>query len=300
MALQPKIPYGPGSNNIKCVQTIQTPRRQLTEIHYSSLVGTANLPGALVNGVVLSNARFSLLGNQCTILKTEVNCVLSPRWTASDTHNAFNLPSAPAFNINDENDSIRMFCRGTSLYRKSFFLGGVPDVVMNDDLYQFAAAGNFNTNLLAYENILTGPSQWGWMPVCEDPTAAPRVKIRSIQNTIGAPNVVTVVCFAAHGIPGTGLEVVRISRVTGANPQAPVNQLWNVTVVSANTFVLNNWPVVTPTVFSLVGSGFAQNTFRIFQRYTEVDYELNMTTRERGVRGITQRATRKVKRTLGY
>lgn len=296
--LQPTIPFQ--ADFPKITMHMRTPRVNFREVHYFGSPGTAGAAAAYLVAAQLQTRRFNLLAANCFLDNTEVVLSQTKRYTLPNTGYAGVTVSAGVPALSNDNDCIRLFCRSGAQYRKSVYLGGIPDFALADDKVQPLLEAAFFANVQTYCNQLIALGL-GFLAVGRG-TAYPRVKITSLVNSGGLGlGTFTVTTLTPHLIApeNNPFPIVRISGVNGTTSQFPFNQMFPVTVTGANTFTINQVFNAT-AVIQFGGGGFAHEEVKVFTPYTTAVFSQIPDTRNRGVRGNPIRGSRKFKRTIGY
>jgi len=297
--LQPTVPFL--YDMPKLTIYMRTPRVRFREVHYYGSVGRSGANSLYSLVPQIQTARFQILAGNCYIDKTEVSLCQTKRYTLLNTAYANFQPTVPFTPIDNDNDCIRGFARSGAAYRKSIYLGGIPDSGINDDAAQQAAVAGFFANVTSYFNLLQSLGL-GFSAVLFN-GSFPRVRIGGLFNSAGG-GLTTFTCTTLDPhmiVPSTDLyPVVRISGITGTTALLPMNQLWSVTVEDAFNFTLNHVFNGVTAVVGFGGGGWAHQEIKGFAPYTLINYSTVPDTRNRGVRSNPVRGSRKFKRTIGY
>jgi hypothetical protein len=308
MSLQPAIPINGNYN--KLTMFMSTPTKRFSEVHWNISQAVANDVSLTTNAAALATLRAACLPTGCNLYK----------WTLSQ-ENVWRDAYQPTLGVpytiygtepeNLGNDCLNVFLQGTVQYRRVMYFGAVPDSsVTNDGFVQ--PAGNawfaaFKAYMIGLAGTQLGPnapsnpvvnSQWGFLPIMQGAGAPPIVPIAAEIFTAGATTF-TVATTANHGCnPG---DVVRISKVQGANTAYPINQLWLVQAApTVLTLTLGGFaPQATIDNPCIPLTGFLQKRIRVFQAYSNWLVEA-VGSRNRGVRENSVLGRRKRKRTIGY
>jgi hypothetical protein len=286
-------------NPVRMTFFMTTPSRTISESHWYATDGAD--PVTVLNaGVNLAQYRVNLLASGASMVEVRVSIENIYRDSLVDSTVAFLTPAGiTAENLG--NDAIVIRAESTSLYRKVFYLGGIPDGVIVAGKYDPAAAGagTFGKDVVSYLKALQGKQgttqgSWGFLAL-DKSAACPRCNVTSI-NVTTAPTVVTVTCKQAHNCSNG--DLIRLSYVPNATAQLPWNQVWAVTVVNPTTVTLNGFPIQLVGYSQGIG-GFLTKQQRILRPYTNLIID-SVNTRKRGARAFLPRGRSKKKHTVGY
>lgn len=308
MPKQPAVPIS--GTPIKLTFLIKTPTKKFTEVHWNNSV--VDLENPLLNDDCnnLAIARCKSLPVDCKMLHWQLSKenVYRDAWPNAGG----SLPKGLITDKDNQgNNTLPVYMSAGTQYRRTMFLGAIPDSVIGDDLYKPEENTIFKTWITSFLAILTGVdpgapvgsaalapnNQWGFLPrLVNDPTV-PVVPIDFFTFASGKPDF-TVVTTLAHGC-SVG-DVVQISKVQGANAQFPMNQLWVVQSTGTDTTMdLQGFPPsVIPADTGLSG-GFLQRKVRTFQKYD--GYAIGQpSARNRGNSIETPKGRHKVKYNIGW
>ena len=313
MSRQPGIPIGfsatPSTWN-KLSIVISTPTKKMTEVHWLSVQTPIGYGDANYNAVVaVVNARAALMADNCNV----VNWTLSQEnvWRDAIGPNApIPNPQGMGESENLGNDSLNIYYTAGPQYRRTAYMGAIPDSSVTGDLWVPGAANPFYPALVNYLNLLAAysadnppnvnplPTQslFGFLAVDMSNTC-PVVNILSYAIVAGQ-STFNVVCDAAPGVISG--SVVRISRAGATSSSYPVDQLWTVKAVAGGTtLTLQSYPFAFNSTPLVPQGGKLQNKNRIFVPY--VNWSVSGPgKRNRGVRTDSVLGRRKRKYNIGY
>jgi hypothetical protein len=169
-----------------------------------------------------------------------------------------------------------------SLYRKNFYMSGIPDSITEMIAPQILTVDTFTSNgaAVAWNKAYTNYAQelvsgrWGIKSLSKDPTTAP-VKVVTSFNGLAS-----LVACANHGFAIN--DTIRISgcKASNANP-GPLNGVWTVaTVPDANDFTIKGWDETL--LFNIKNKGTARKQVFSIQNITDV-LQRKMTEHKRGI-----------------
>lgn len=278
---------------------IKTNTKTITETHWAPSI-SGGLSNILQLAANLAISRFAVCSGDAQMIEIRASQENVYRDSLVDTTVAF-LQSAGYPQENVGNDCLYIRMNSGTQYRKILYLGAIPDPVIAGDTYENAAIAGYDVALRRYLSRLCGADaqnfgSWGYLAVSQDPLLAPRVQVLSVDGVF-ATQTVTVTTAQGHGLLTN--DIVRLSRVPGANIQAPVNQLWAVTTLTATTFTLQNFPGFVAN-FNLGRGGTSQKMIKTFVPYTDFAIEKTAGTRKRGGRTFLPLGRLKRKYTVGY
>lgn len=332
MAKQPTIPVL--GKWIRMTMFMSGPKKSITESHWYNSQSVTDMQSVLnlvvgTTAAAIAYARWWLLADPCTMDEVRVSqenvykdsLVSTVPLTFGTRISASNL-----WPLNTGNDCLEYRIEGTQQYRKSLFLGLIPDGVIQGGQYAInnPAATKadipfyFDGKMQAYFNALAGTppftaapqTTWGTLVISKDPTLSPRcniVDVSYIAPTAGPPAtaaVLTVDTMQPHLLvvnPTTGANpVVRLSGLPAQTVGAPLNQLFQVASIPSATRVNLAVPTGFPADDFVLGvGGKLQNQIRVFQPYTAW-YLRTASTRLRGGRTNLQRGRSLTRKILGY
>jgi hypothetical protein len=321
-AKQPTIPIDQSYTRV--TMFLKSPDKSWTEVHWyasgsnTTWVGVPDLDTitAAVANNGLTQLRYAALatGSMMTEVRASQELIYKDSEVSDKPLNYPVYPPTSPANENVGNDCLAIRIESTDTARKTLYLGGVPDAVINNGVYIanspsfFVGALQLYLNYLCNVGALTGTTnKWGFLTLNKD-AAHPRVQIQSIVLTVGAPDVLTVTTVQNHLIPETitvnGIlypSVVRLSYAPNSNSAQPLNQLYTVgSVASPNQVRLlaPNWPPAATFVQQGRG-GYLQNMVKTFRPYVTSTVPV-AGTRSRGVTANLPLGRFKRKSTVGY
>lgn len=282
---------------------IKTPSRTISESHWYS-IANADLATVSAAGNALAGKRAACLagGAEMIAMRVSLEKVYKDSLVSTLTLGFTDTGFAPE---NMGNDALVISCQSGTLYRKVFFLGGIPDdVVANGTLVPSPPApstsGAWGKNFRGYLNWLQGgggPGQaWGFLAL-QKGDSAPRIPILSMLQNVG-PSTLTVTTNGNHMLAAG--DVVRISRYPYANINQPFNQLWYVaTVPTPSTYTVSGWVTSGTAPITTGAGGWSWKQIRDVVPYTQVQFD-SINTRKRGARAFLPLGRVKRKKTVGY
>jgi hypothetical protein len=272
-------------------------RRWSEHHYYNNPAGLAAIPAAFSAGVQLAGLRNQMLGVDCSLYNVEVTLPGAPRITQATDYWQTTAGCPDPTNVT--NDCVRVLLRGTADYRRSCFCGGIPDPVLNNDVYLPDLEPGFFNAIQDYLNALTSGDVWGYLAIAAGGAAGNRTPIRNIANA-AAPNLktFTITTNAAHGIT-VNPTVIRLSGVGNANVQMPWNQLWLANPATATTLVIQVPQYLGVTQILNTTGGFVRPMAKMFKPYKQVGI-IAIGTRKRGVREKTPLGRKKLRRNVGF
>jgi hypothetical protein len=292
---QPAIPITVPA--LRMTMFMTTPSRTISETHWYSQAG-ADPSVVMAAALKLVPYRVALLAKGALLTEVRVSNDKIYRDSLVNTSSADYIPTSDDPE-NLGNDAIIIRCESGSLYRKVFYLGGIPDNTIVAGKYNFINAGAFPKELNQYLQALLGKQAstagaWGFVAL-DRSSACPRVGV-TVLSVATAPTVVTIVTKDPHGCSNG--DIIRLSYVPNASIQLPFNQLWAVTVVNTTTVTLNQFPTQLNPYSQGIG-GFLTKQQKILVPYTAA-YVDGVNTRKRGARSFLPLGRSKKKHTIGY
>ena len=313
MAKQPAIPVvGTGGQPARLELRIKTPDKTLTEDHWHKETADLNDAQLLKDAQDLANARSQMLPSGCSLIGWR----LSQENVFGDS--VYNppgnfTPSTITDTIEQGNDCIPTFMSGTTQYRRTMFLGAIPDDVITNDALDLATDAAWFAAMRRYYIILTGKdpyappgspapavnNSWGFLPRRAPTTGFPKANIVGWVFTNNSPFVQVTTDIATNVVEG---DVVQIRGVSGVNAQFPMNQLWVVSTADPGTptvFVIQGFPPSTIPPALPLRLGTVRKMWRAFQLYD--GYALGSPgERKRGNSIGQQKARNKKKWNIGF
>lgn len=258
------------------------PDTTIAESHW--YFGPDDYTRAMAEAEVLAKARAKLLGTDCSILLSRVSMENIFRDSLVVDTSLMTPPTANGL-ADPRHRSLRYRMESTSLYRKTLYLGLVPDDTVVTSKYAENGVPGWNDAKNQYFSYLCGLkpyfAQWGFLVTDKDPGRCPVVRIIQIVNPFPG-NLITFVTKDAHKL--NPQDVVRIRNVgtkLGAIPS--VNKLFKVnTVPTPLSFTVNMAP--GPGAQNPV-RGTAQKKQRIFAAYSNF-FSRDVGFRKRGNRAF--------------
>jgi hypothetical protein len=243
------------------------PNSVISESHWH--VADNDIDTALGDAYALAEQRASLLGSDGKMVLARVS--LDNVYRDSEVVDT-SLMTPPSANTpcDPRMRNLRIRLEGTSLYRKTLYLGLIPDGVVTASHYDDTGLAGWDALRKVYLQLLCGQltkpgSVWGFLVTSKDPALAPVVQIKTA--TVSASgSILTVVTKQAHALAANG--VVRLKGCAVAAGLVPfLNGLYRVqSVVNNNSFTVAC--KLTAATYTLA-RGTAQNKFKVFQRYTD-------------------------------
>lgn len=317
MARQPGVPIIPitvgttaGINPIKFMMLMQGPTKKITEVHWYATASSLDNATLAATFQALAVARSAMLPVECNMLQ----------WTASQ-ENVFRDalhddgvgfgPQVVTSNENQGNDTLPVYMQAGVQYRRTMYLGCVPDTIMNNDVYVPNNDLPYKGAIISYLALLTGSNPglapggtqppantgWGFCPQLIDAATVPISTIFSLGFTAGLNTFTVVPTDAMTLAPG---DLVAISKVPGVTQQFPMNQRWVVQNYAGGVVTLQGFTPVNPLPAQYpVTGGFIKKLVRKFQLYT--NYAIGQpSSRNRGSATQTPKGRKKRKYNIGY
>lgn len=280
-------------NPIRVTMFIKTPNKTLSETHWAT--GTSGTPKSVLTAATVPGGivqlRANLLGNDSNIqiVRASKDNVFRDSTIATSHFNPAGSTSTtdPAVNC------LNVRLESGDLYRRTLYLGALPDVVIVDGKYDYTSP--HYAKVRTYLNALSSGS-WGFLAVDKGgaPLTNPQIPIAGITaNTAVSPNVITVITLGPHGLT-TG-DAIRISQVTGQFTRQFLGT-WFVDVATATTLILRDFPTLALTPVIIKKPGFLHTLKRVVQAYDNWG-TLDLTSRKRGARTFLPRG-RSLNRTV--
>jgi hypothetical protein len=291
--LQPAVPII--SNWPKLTLFIQTPTKVITESHWYTSINALQACMAEANNLI--NMRRALLGDDAKLVAVRGSL---ENVFGDSLINPKSLTVVPnGYGPCDPGDSnILMRLESGSFYRKSLFLSGVPDLVIQSSVYTPQACQGYSTAMTNWSKYLApkGPTAapvWGFLARNKTAIQCPQVQVLVIQ-TDPTGKIASVTCAGDPLLDPTDptKSVVLLSRLNDGTRNYPeFNGLWNVDSVPApGNFNFVGSFVPNQTYF--MNTGFARKAQKILCLYTNAVVRA-IGGHKRGNRALTPLGRRK-------
>lgn len=186
-------------------------------------------------------------------------------------------------------------------YTARIFLSGLPDDAVKGGFIPNSAPAWWVGALGAYLAFLISNASVsiGTLALSKEISVAPYCTITQANGALNSTTL-TITTNIPHQLTTTPPNnVVRISRLPGADASQPFNQAWLVASVPTPTTFTITMPLPFGATYASTGFGFAHKQLLTFVYYSAIGRSYAR-TRIRGNRVFAPRGRRKVRRTIGY